>query len=94
VIQASAFDPAADRSMTPATMLDLTARVREAFLARYAASASDLATMPGDPAQRNAVIRFFRLQSALRDVRDALGAHPSALAAAVDALRAEVDPPA
>jgi hypothetical protein len=76
--------------MTRTTMLDLTARVREAFLARYAASASDLATMPRDPAQRDAVIAFFRLQTALRDVRDALPGHPSALAAAVDALRAEV----
>ncbi|MDB5070213.1 MAG: treS [Candidatus Eremiobacteraeota bacterium] len=92
-IQASAFDPTADRGMTRATMLDLTARVREAFLARYAASASDLATMPSDPAQRDALIRFFRLQSALRDVRDALAGHPSALAGAVDALRAEADGP-
>ena len=88
-IQANALDPAGDRGMSRETMFDLTARVREAFLARYAASASDLATTPRDPAQRDALIRFFRLQSALRDVRDALAGHPSALAAAVDGLRAE-----
>jgi hypothetical protein len=70
----------------------LTARVREAFLARYAAAASDLATMPRDPAQRDALIRFFRLQASLRDVRVALTGHPSTLAAAVEALRAEVAP--
>jgi predicted trehalose synthase len=89
-IQASAFDPAGGPEMTRATMLELTARVREAFLARYAASASALATTPSDPAQRDALIAFFRLQTALRDVRDALPGHPSALGAAVDALRAEV----
>jgi predicted trehalose synthase len=92
-IQTSSFDPTADRGMTRSTMLDLTARVREAFLARYAASASDLATTPRDPAQRDALIRFFRLQSALRDVRDALTGHPGAMAPCVDALRAEVDGP-
>jgi hypothetical protein len=71
-------------------MLDLTARAREAFLARYAAGASDLATMPRDPAQREALIRFFRVQAALHDVRDALSGRPSALAAAFEALRAEL----
>jgi maltose alpha-D-glucosyltransferase/alpha-amylase len=89
-IHASTFDPAADRGMSRATTLDLTARVREAFLARYAASASDLATMPRDPAQRDALIGFFRLQTALRDVRDALPGHPGALGAAIEALYAEV----
>jgi predicted trehalose synthase len=89
-IQASTFEPAAARGVTRATMLDLTARVREAFLARYAASASDLATTPRDPAHRDALIRFFRLQTALHDVRDALAGHPGALAAAIDALLAEV----
>ena len=89
-IQATAFDPASDTGMTRATMHDLTARVREAFLARYAASASDLATTPQDPAQRDALIAFFRLQTALRDVRDALAGQPSALAGALDALLAEV----
>jgi predicted trehalose synthase len=89
-IQESAHDPTADRRMTSATMLELTARAREAFLFRYAAGASDLATMPRDPAQRNALIRFFRLQAALHDVRAALSAHPSVLAAAFEALRAEM----
>jgi maltose alpha-D-glucosyltransferase/alpha-amylase len=88
-IQATAFDPTAGRETARDTMLDLTARVREAFLARYAASASDLATTPRDPAQRDGLIRFFRLQSALRDVRDALAGRPSELAAAVDTLLAE-----
>jgi predicted trehalose synthase len=92
-IQANAFDPTADHRMARATMLELTARVREAFLARYAASAADLATMPRDPAQRDALIRFFRLQTALRDVCDALGRQPAALAAALGALRAEVPAP-
>jgi maltose alpha-D-glucosyltransferase/alpha-amylase len=89
-IQASAFDPTADHGAARATMLELTARVREAFLARYAASATDLATTPRDPAQRDALIRFFRLETALRDVRDALGRHPADFAAALDALQAEV----
>ncbi|HEY0384191.1 MAG TPA: maltose alpha-D-glucosyltransferase [Candidatus Elarobacter sp.] len=89
-IQANAFDPTADHRMARATMLELTARVREAFLTRYAASAADLATTPRDPGQRDALIRFFRLQTALRDVRDALGRQPAALADALDALRAEV----
>ena len=89
-IHASALDPTTDRTMERATMLQLTARVREAFLARYAASATDLATTPSDPAHRDALIRFFRLQTALHDVRDALASRSGELAAAVDALRAEV----
>jgi maltose alpha-D-glucosyltransferase/alpha-amylase len=93
-IQATAFDPTADHPAARATMLQLTARVREAFLARYAASASDLATMPPDPAQRDALIQFFRLQTALRDVRDALDRRAGDRAAAIDALRAEVGAPA
>jgi maltose alpha-D-glucosyltransferase/alpha-amylase len=88
-IQTSAHDPTADRGMTRATMLELTARAREAFLARYAAGASDLATMPRDPVERDALIRFFRLQAALHDVRDVLYGQPGALAVAVEALHAE-----
>ncbi len=89
-IQATSFDRTADHSAARDNMLELTARVREAFLARYAASASDLPTMPPDPAQRDALIRFFRLQTALRDVHDALARRPALLASAVDALRAEL----
>jgi predicted trehalose synthase len=88
-IEASAYDRTSDRSATSATMLELTARVRETFLARYAASAADLGTTPRDPAHRDALIRFFRVQAALRDARDALPGHPADLAAAVAALGAE-----
>jgi hypothetical protein len=70
-------------------MRDLTARALDAFLSRYAASASDLATLPREPAQRDALIRFFRVRYALRDVHDALARRPALLAGAVDALRAE-----
>jgi maltose alpha-D-glucosyltransferase/alpha-amylase len=89
-IEASAYDRTADRRTTSATMLDLTARVREAFLARYAAGAADLSTTPRDPAHRDALIRFFRVQAALRDAREALPGHPPDLTAAIDALRAEL----
>ncbi len=92
-IQAGTFDPSVDHAAARATMLELTARVREAFLARYAASATDLATMPRDPVQRDALIRFFRVQTALRDVRDALARRSGDLAAAIDALQAEVAAP-
>jgi len=92
-ILATTFDPASDSGMTRATMRELTARVREAFLARYAASASDLATTPRDAKQRDALIAFLRLQTALRDVRDALPGHPSALSGALDALLAEIAAP-
>jgi maltose alpha-D-glucosyltransferase/alpha-amylase len=93
-ILATSFDPTADHPAARATMLELTARVREAFLARYLAGASDLATTPPDPAQRDALIRFFRAQTALRDVRDALDRRSGELGAALDALRAEVGGPA
>jgi len=48
-----------------------------------------LPTVPQDAEQRAALIRFFRLRSALRDVREAVTRRPTALAAAVDALHAE-----
>ena len=89
-IRASGYDRTADRRTTSATMLDLTARVREAFLGRYAASAADLTTTPRDPAQREALIRFFRVQAALHDARDALSRNPSAVTATIEALRAEL----
>jgi maltose alpha-D-glucosyltransferase / alpha-amylase len=89
-IAASAHDPTADHGERSAAMRDVTARALAAFVARYAASASDLATLPRDPAHRDALIRFFRLSAALRDVRDALARHPAALAGAVDALQAEI----
>jgi maltose alpha-D-glucosyltransferase/alpha-amylase len=89
-IVASAHDPTADHGERSSAMLEIAARAREAFLARYAASASDLATLPHDAAQRDGLIRFFRVRTALRDVRDALSRRPGALAGAVDALQAEV----
>ena len=88
-IEASAYDRTSDRRTTSATMLDLTARVREAFLTRYAASAADLTTTPRDPAHRDALIRFFRVQSALHDAREALSGHANGVTAAIEALRAE-----
>jgi hypothetical protein len=46
--------------------------------------------VPSDAAQRDALIRFFRIRTALREACEALARHPGTLAAAVDALRAEV----
>ncbi|HEV3088516.1 MAG TPA: maltose alpha-D-glucosyltransferase [Candidatus Elarobacter sp.] len=88
-ILASAHDPTADHGERSLAMRDLTARALDAFLSRYAASASDLATLPREPAQRDALIRFLRVRYALRDVHDALARRPALLAGAVDALRAE-----
>jgi maltose alpha-D-glucosyltransferase/alpha-amylase len=89
-IVASAHDPTADHGQTSAAMRDVTARALRAFTERYVASASDLPTLPRDAAQRDALIRFFRVRTAVRDVRDALARRPAALAGAVDALQAEV----
>ncbi|GAC1576286.1 MAG: maltose alpha-D-glucosyltransferase [Candidatus Elarobacter sp.] len=88
-ILASAHDPTTDRAETSNAMRDLTARALATFLARYAASASDLPTVPRDAGQRDALIRFFRVRAALRDVREALARRPGSLGTAVDALRAE-----
>jgi maltose alpha-D-glucosyltransferase/alpha-amylase len=88
-ILARAHDPTADADATSSRMRELTATVLAEFLARYAASAGDLATVPRDPAQRDALIRFFRVREALREVREALARRPATLEAAVDALRAE-----
>jgi maltose alpha-D-glucosyltransferase/alpha-amylase len=88
-IAASAHDPTADHGERSLAMRDLTARALEAFLERYAASASDLAALPRDAVERDALIRFFRVRYALRDVHDALARRPAQLAPAVDALRAE-----
>ncbi|MEO7039166.1 MAG: alpha-glucosidase C-terminal domain-containing protein, partial [Candidatus Elarobacter sp.] len=88
-ILTSAHDLTTDRDETGTAMRDLTARALTTFLDRYASNAQDLATVPRDPAQRDALIRFFRVHAALRDVREALARRPQALAAAVDALRAE-----
>jgi maltose alpha-D-glucosyltransferase/alpha-amylase len=88
-ILARAHDPTSDPSATSARMRDLAATVLSEFLARYAAATGDLATVPRDPHQRDALIRFFRVRAALRDVRDALARRPAMLAAAVDALALE-----
>jgi maltose alpha-D-glucosyltransferase/alpha-amylase len=88
-ILASALDATTDRGETSASMRDITARALDTFLTRYAASASDLRTVPQDPAQREALIRFFRMRAALRDVREALARRPGSLGGAVDALRLE-----
>jgi maltose alpha-D-glucosyltransferase / alpha-amylase len=90
MILASAHDATADHGELTTAMRDVAARALDAFLTRYAASASDLATLPQEPAQRDALIRFFRVRYALRDVRDALARRPALLAGAVDALRAEL----
>jgi predicted trehalose synthase len=88
-VATSAHDATSDRDATSATVRDLTARALATFVERYAEAARDLETVPQDPEQRAALIRFFRLQSALRDVREAVARRPTALAAAVDALHAE-----
>jgi predicted trehalose synthase len=89
-IVASAHDPTSDHGEASAAMRDVTSRAREAFLARYVTSASDLPTLPREAAQREALIRFFRVRTAVRDVRDALMRRPAMLAAAVTALQTEV----
>ncbi len=88
-ILAETHDPTADHGERGAAMREITARTLHAFLERYAASASDLPTLPHDPAQRDAAIAFFRIRGALRDVRDALVRRPGALGPALAALRAE-----
>ncbi|MBV8579838.1 MAG: hypothetical protein JOZ86_04310, partial [Candidatus Eremiobacteraeota bacterium] len=87
---ASAYDATGSHGERSATMRALTARVLDTFLARYAESAHDLPTLPPDPAQREALIRFFRVAESVRDVHDALARYPGQLAAAVDALQVEV----
>jgi len=88
-ILASAHDPTADHGEASAAMRDVATRALDAFLTRYADSASDLPALPRDREQRDALIAFFRVRSALRDIREALARRPASLAAAVDALRAE-----
>jgi len=88
-IEAAAHDPTGDHPRRSAAMREITARALDAFLARYAASASDLPTVPRDPAQREAAIAFFRISGALRDACEALARRPGALGGAVAALRAE-----
>ena len=88
-ILASAHDPTADPLETRATTRSIVARALATFFERYAVSARDLPTLPRDPAQRDALVAFFRVQSALRDVREALSRRPADLARAVDALQVE-----
>jgi maltose alpha-D-glucosyltransferase/alpha-amylase len=88
-IVAVAHDPTSDTGEVGGTMRELTASAFDAFLARYVERTNDLATVPRDPQQRDAMLRFFRVRSALRDVRTALARRPALLAEAVDALRAE-----
>ena len=90
-IEATAHDPTEDHGRRSAEMRDITARALRAFLERYAASASDLPTVPGDAAQRAGTIAFFRVRGALRDAREALARRHAALGAALAALRAEVE---
>jgi maltose alpha-D-glucosyltransferase/alpha-amylase len=88
-VAVSAHDATADRDATSANMRDLTARALATFVERYAEAARDLPTVPQDRGQRDALIRFFRLRAALRDVREAVARRPNALATAVDALHVE-----
>ena len=88
-ILTSTHDPTTDHGETSAAMRDLAARALDAFVSRYAESATGVPTVPRDPAQRAALIAFFRVRAALRDVREALARRPAALGAAVDALHAE-----
>ncbi|HEY4439700.1 MAG TPA: maltose alpha-D-glucosyltransferase [Candidatus Elarobacter sp.] len=89
-IAASSHDPTADADLAGVTMRDLAARALATFVDRYAAVTGDLATVPRDPAQRAALIRFFRIRAALHDVRESVARRPAALAPTVDALHAEV----
>jgi maltose alpha-D-glucosyltransferase/alpha-amylase len=89
-IFASAHDPTTDHGEASVAMRDVAARALDAFLTRYAESASDLPTLPRDPSERAALIAFFRVRAALRDIREALARRPATLAAAVDALHAEL----
>jgi predicted trehalose synthase len=88
-IAATAHDPTTDTGEIGATMRVLCASVLSAFLQRYAERTSDLATVPRDASQRDAMIRFFRMRGALRDVRTAVARRPELLAASVAALQAE-----
>ena len=74
---------------TSVTARDIVDRALQAFLERYAQAAESVPSVPRDPEQRAALIAFFRMRGALRDVRDALTRRPGSLAAAVDALRLE-----
>jgi predicted trehalose synthase len=74
---------------TAAVARDIVDRALHAFLERYAQAAESVSSVPRDPEQRAALITFFRMRGALRDVRDALTRRPASLAGAVDALRLE-----
>ena len=91
VLASSAHDPTADPAAAAPATRGLLARVLARFLERYAEAASHNPAVPRDARQRDALIRFFRVRGAVRDVRDALARKPGALAEAVAALRAEVE---
>jgi maltose alpha-D-glucosyltransferase/alpha-amylase len=83
-------DPTTDVEAAQAIVVELTAKALETFVERYVHTAGDLASIPRDPVQRNALIRFFRVCGAVHDVREALERRPESLPAAIDALRMEV----
>jgi maltose alpha-D-glucosyltransferase/alpha-amylase len=88
-VLATTHDPTADVAEHWAASREVVAAALRAFFERYTQAAADLPTLPQDESQRDALIRFFRMRGAVRDVRDALIRRPQALAAAVDALRVE-----
>jgi maltose alpha-D-glucosyltransferase/alpha-amylase len=86
---ASAHDPTTDVAEKRSAAADITARARDTFLRRYFEAAAGLPTVPADPAEREALFRFFRVRQALRQVRDARRRGSGTLAAALEALAAE-----
>jgi predicted trehalose synthase len=80
-------DPTTDLSEARALVGEIVANAFEVFVARYAEGVHDLPTVPRDPAQRDALIAFFRIRDALRAV--SLERRRDALPAALDLLKAE-----
>jgi maltose alpha-D-glucosyltransferase/alpha-amylase len=82
-------DPTTDLGEARILVREITAKALHEFIERYAGAAGDLATVPRDATQRNALIRFFRVRGALRELRLAAERRPQEAAAALDALLAE-----
>jgi predicted trehalose synthase len=88
-IAGAEHDVTADAAHTADVTETVTSRAHSAFLERYAERTRDLVTVPRDAEQRDALLHFFRLRGALRDVSDAAARRPELLAAAVAALEYE-----
>ncbi|HYZ16584.1 MAG TPA: alpha-amylase family glycosyl hydrolase, partial [Candidatus Acidoferrum sp.] len=83
-------DPTTDLHEARLVFGEIADKALDEFIERYAVAAGDLATVPQDRAQRNALIRFFRLRGALRDARLTLERRPQGITGALETLEAEL----